>query len=92
MARERGSVFIPVIVTCGLEENVARLGSKGREGWGKVTDAGLLARWRGRVDAPAIHLFEGVGERLEVDVTGLSARGAAEVVVAHVLKYLPVDG
>jgi hypothetical protein len=51
-----------------------------------------LVRFRGRVDAPPVYLFEGVEERLEVDVTGLSAGEAARVVVGHVLRWFPMGG
>lgn len=92
MARERGSGFVPVLVSCGEAENITRLGSGEREGWGKITDKELLVRFRGRVDAPPVYLFEGVEERLEVDVTGLSAGEAARVVVGHVLRWFPMGG
>lgn len=92
MARERGCGFIPVIVSCGEAENIVRLRSGEREGWGKITDPELLVRCRGGVDAPPVYLFEGVEARLEVDVTELSAREAAEVVVGHVLRWYPMDG
>jgi hypothetical protein len=91
MAHERGCDFIPITITCGQVENIARLRDSDRELWHKLTDAELLVRFREQLHPPPVYRFENLETRLEFDVTDLSALQAAEHIVRHVLAYLSDD-
>lgn len=89
MAQARGSELIPVIVSCNEEENVRRLASADRLKFSKITDVSLLLQFRGQSEPPPVFKFEGHENRLEVNVTDLSAEEAAAIIFEHVEKYLP---
>jgi len=91
MAKARGSLFIPILITCDEKENVRRIQGAGRAVLStKVTDPGILLQWRQEVNPPPVYQFRDHKARLEVDVTSLSAEQAAEVILKHASQYVPV--
>jgi hypothetical protein len=88
MSRSRGCEFIPIIITCDKEENARRITNDGRTRWSKVTDSDQLLQWRQQMDPPPVYEFHGHEKRLEIDVTKLSAKQAAETILRHVSRYV----
>ncbi|CZT23858.1 uncharacterized protein RCC_09573 [Ramularia collo-cygni] len=88
MSKNRGCEYIPVIITCDEDENCRRLIDGQREQWSKVRNVDLLLQWRQRKDPPPVYEFRDLERRLEVDVTKLSAKQAAEAIFKHVSPYL----
>lgn len=90
MAKARGSELVPVIIKCDEEENVRRLTSADRSRFSKITDVGLLLQFRqqDKLTSPVFE-FDGHENRIEVDVTALSAEEAAAIIFKHVLQYIP---
>jgi tRNA uridine 5-carbamoylmethylation protein Kti12 len=87
-ARERGSDFIPIVITCEEPENIVRLRNSDRGFWNKITDVELLVQFRKQSHPPPVYRFEGVATRFELDVTNLSAQQSAECIMRHLLTYL----
>jgi hypothetical protein len=78
-AMRRGSVFVPVVLDCAVEENMARLTAPGRAENLKETDRETaLHRRRSEPLLSFAH-----ANRLDLDVTDLSPEAAAGRIVAH---------
>jgi hypothetical protein len=85
-ARQRGALFISIVLNCELEENLRRMACPGRElgQTTKLRDATILRRIR---DEEALHSFGGPME-LSVDVIRLTPSEAAEIIVEHINKFV----
>lgn len=83
-AEKRDVPFTPLIMTCGADENARRVVDeyRGELGCTKLMDIGVL---KGIREKEQMCRFGGRDE-LEVDVSNLSPREAAENNVEHVLK------
>lgn len=73
-AERRGAVFIPVVLTCDLGENLKRAVTETRSSHTKLIDPVLVESIRQNV---TLYHFD-VGEELELDITELSALQAAQ--------------
>lgn len=89
MARARGSLFIPILVSCEEQENVRRIQDAGRATSSKITDSELLLQWRHELNPPPVYQFRDNGARLDLDVTGLSVEEAADAIWKHASQYVP---
>ncbi|WP_332719597.1 AAA family ATPase [Pelagibacterium mangrovi] len=78
-ASRRGSVFVPVVLDCAVEENMARLTAPGRAENLKETDRETAMRRRR--SEPLLGFIH--ANRLDLDVTRLSPEAAAGRIVAH---------
>ncbi|KAF4998672.1 hypothetical protein FGRMN_2998 [Fusarium graminum] len=83
MASWRGCAFVPITVTCSMEENLRRLVSTERMQHGKLTDAELVAHIRG-----SIIIFQSPEDHrgMELDLTELDADTAATMIYEHIAK------
>lgn len=88
-AQARGCAFIPVVLTCAVEENVRRMRSAERVelvsmGKGLLLDTTLLETMRGD---HGLFRFRRV-EELELDVGGVEAGEAARMIAEHVERVV----
>lgn len=80
LARRRGALFVPVLVTCDEAENAHRIPSPEREANMKHTDvASAMERRRTAIPLPVTH-----ANRLEIDTTLQSPKEAATAILQHV--------
>lgn len=82
LARWRGATFVPVRLVCSLEENMRRIQGEDRKIRFKVTQPEYAQRFHQQhqvylVDHPNV---------LTLDVTGLTAQEAAEIIVRHAIQ------
>jgi hypothetical protein len=77
-------VFVPIVLTCDVEENARRLESekRGRSGTTKLTDIESLRQMRQSYE---MYRF-GVAEELVLDVTNMSAEDAAVKMLECAIK------
>ena len=89
VANQRGCAFVPIILSCSLEENRRRITSAGRldaDGRaGKLTDPEHLVAMRGRGE---IRQFQDNPHFLNLDVTALDAQAAAQNIVDHLHRVI----
>ena len=84
-ARRRGSLFVPVVLDCALEENLSRIIAPGRAEAFKETDAGTARRRRQTQPLlPFAH-----PNRLDLDLTHLKPEEAAREIAAHIEGLTP---
>lgn len=83
-ADRRGVPFISVVLSCGLDENLARAVCEDRKTSTKLTDVSVVEKIRREED---IYRFGGETE-LELDITELTAVEAAETIARHVKRVL----
>lgn len=88
MAKARGSLFIPILVSCEEQENVRRIQGVSRAISDKLTDSELLVQWRQEVDPPPVYLFRDIEARKELDVSSLSPEQAADAIWEHASQYV----
>ncbi|KAL6889189.1 hypothetical protein GGI43DRAFT_226997 [Trichoderma evansii] len=81
-AKRRRCNFIPIMLLCDEETNLGRLVEDGRVNHGKLIDAELVKMFR-KVD---LYSFNNHPSSLRLDVSDLSADGAARRIMDHVLK------
>lgn len=92
-AAARGSTFIPVVLSCDLEVNAARMVSAQRvelfekHGKGMLLDTEMLRDIRSQAK---IHRF-GVPEELILDVSKMSPEETAKVIYHHVAKVTSAE-
>lgn len=91
-ARARGCVFVPIIMTCSVRQNVIRAGGSDRirDGHGKLTDLNLIMDMRTQ-EGTGIASFGGDSE-LELDVTDIKPEEAAKIIAEHVEKIVAAAG
>ena len=73
-------MFIPINITCTLDENVKRLTSTDRLTKNKLINIEILSEIRARSYIPKFN----VPYELEVDVTGKTVTGVARIRAAHI--------
>ncbi|KAF6840687.1 hypothetical protein CPLU01_01058 [Colletotrichum plurivorum] len=83
-AEQRGADFIPVVLTCSLEENISRVISEARRSTAKLIDSRFVQQIR---QQEVIHSFGGQELELELNVTRVSASEAALSIFQHVNKF-----
>lgn len=81
----RGCVFIPVVVTCALDENMERLVSHERAEHKKLTNVDLARKFREEED---VYRFEDQPASLEIDVTELEPEEAANRIFEHISEVM----
>lgn len=88
-SKKRGVPFIPVIMTCSPEENARRIVDEGRGKGGrtKLRDTDVLRSIR---EQEVMYRFGGESE-LELDMSNLSPRDAAQKIVDHISKVIEAD-
>ena len=79
MASDRGSLFIPVKLLISEEENIKRIQNPDRLSRYKSTDTADIA-----TQTPLLHISH--PNLLELDVTTLSTRQAARIILTHVAQ------
>ncbi|KAM0354937.1 hypothetical protein ACHAPU_000777 [Fusarium lateritium] len=88
MASRRGCAFVPITVTCSMEENMRRLVSTERTQHGKLTDAELMAHVR---DTSIIHQTPEDHWGMELNLTELDADMAAAMLYKHVAEVCKIS-
>jgi broad-specificity NMP kinase len=81
VAQKRNCAYVPVILTCDLEENRRRIVSPEREISLKATNPALPDRMHG---ATPLASFEGYPNRIELDVTAMEAAESARIILETV--------
>ncbi|RDW63725.1 hypothetical protein BP6252_11270 [Coleophoma cylindrospora] len=84
-ATARGCIFVPVVMTCGLDENMERLVSYERAEHKKLTNVELARKFRTQED---VYRFEDQPALLEIDVTELEPEVVANRIFEHVLELI----
>lgn len=79
VAATRGSRLVPVVLSCGAEENMRRLVAPGRAEGLKETD---IATARHRLNAQSLLQFAH-HNRLDLDITDLSPEMATDRIIVH---------
>ena len=85
LASARQVPFLAVILDCALEENVRRLDTQARAARHSLTDVAVLRELRARYSL----LRPEAAHRLELDVTSIAPKAAADQIVAAVDPRAP---
>ncbi|OGM41690.1 hypothetical protein ABOM_009911 [Aspergillus bombycis] len=81
-ARDRGCLFIPIVLVCDEAVNLERVIRSDREIHGKLMDVELLKSFR---NGAPVYRFSDRKEFLEIDVTDLQPEDVARRIWGHVL-------
>ncbi|KAK2591333.1 hypothetical protein QQS21_010986 [Conoideocrella luteorostrata] len=85
-AKDRDTVYIPIVLTCDLDTNLTRCEAPDRAHSGKLVDKQLLRKFRNHTE---LYSFHHDYATLELDVSTLSAADAAKQILRHVLNLAP---
>lgn len=80
LARDRGCMFLPIVLTCDEDVNLQRLISEDRAEHKKLTDVELVRDFRRKSE---IYSFSGNDAALKLDVTYSTAEEAAQEIRHH---------
>jgi hypothetical protein len=85
-AKNRGYVFVPIILDCSLEENLRRLVSIERPATSpnKLTETEIIREMRAH---SVLHQAESFAH-MEIDVTTKEATVVADEIACHVRKFI----
>ncbi|KAI9833219.1 MAG: hypothetical protein M1826_000132 [Phylliscum demangeonii] len=88
-ALARGSLFVPVVLTCQEATHLERVVAPDRADHHKLTDVDLVRRLRRE---SVVHRFVGHPAALEMDVTELTAQDAARRIRDHLMELCSESG